>query len=264
MEYISLCWYDIPELVAPLYGVYISQLIRYSRACGSSIWSIYLSVDTIFQSLWLLYMEYISLSWYDIPELVAPLYGVYISQLIRYSRACGSSIWSIYLSVDTIFQSLWLLYMEYISLSWYDIPELVAPLYGVYISQLIRYSRACGSSIWSIYLSVDTIFQSLWLLYMEYISLSWYDIPELVAPLYGVYISQLYDIPELVAPLYGVYISQLIRYSRACGSSQDFLDRWLLLTRKLSYWTKASSWLSWSHHFGSSTVATMTWLTIME
>jgi hypothetical protein len=35
------------------------------------------------------------------------------------------------------------------------------------------------------------------------------------------------------APTYGVYISQLIRYSRACGSYRDFLDRGLLLTRKL-------------------------------
>jgi hypothetical protein len=35
------------------------------------------------------------------------------------------------------------------------------------------------------------------------------------------------------APAYGVHISQLIRYSRACGSYQDFLDRGLLLTRKL-------------------------------
>jgi hypothetical protein len=35
------------------------------------------------------------------------------------------------------------------------------------------------------------------------------------------------------APAYGVYISQLIRYSRACDSYQDFLDRGLLLTRKL-------------------------------
>jgi hypothetical protein len=33
------------------------------------------------------------------------------------------------------------------------------------------------------------------------------------------------------APAYGVYISQMIRYSRACGSYQDFLG--LLLTRKL-------------------------------
>jgi len=31
----------------------------------------------------------------------------------------------------------------------------------------------------------------------------------------------------------GVYISQLIQYSRACDSYQDFLDRGLLLTRKL-------------------------------
>ena len=36
-----------------------------------------------------------------------------------------------------------------------------------------------------------------------------------------------------VTPPYGVYISQLIRYSRGCGSYQDFLDRGLLLTRKL-------------------------------
>ena len=35
------------------------------------------------------------------------------------------------------------------------------------------------------------------------------------------------------APAFGVYISQLIRYSRACGSYQDFLDRGLLLARKL-------------------------------
>jgi hypothetical protein len=33
------------------------------------------------------------------------------------------------------------------------------------------------------------------------------------------------------APAYGVYIS--LRYSRACGSYQDFLDRGLLLTGKL-------------------------------
>jgi len=35
------------------------------------------------------------------------------------------------------------------------------------------------------------------------------------------------------APAYGVYISQLIRYSRACASYQDFIDRGLQLTRKL-------------------------------
>ena len=35
------------------------------------------------------------------------------------------------------------------------------------------------------------------------------------------------------APAYGVYISPLIRNTRACGSYYDFLDRVLLLTRKL-------------------------------
>ena len=34
------------------------------------------------------------------------------------------------------------------------------------------------------------------------------------------------------APAYGVHISQLIRYSRACGSNQDFFDRGLLLTKE--------------------------------
>ena len=35
------------------------------------------------------------------------------------------------------------------------------------------------------------------------------------------------------APSYGVYLSQMIRHYIACGSYQDFLDRRLLLTRKL-------------------------------
>jgi len=35
------------------------------------------------------------------------------------------------------------------------------------------------------------------------------------------------------APAYGAYISELIRYSRACGSYQDFLEGELQLTRKL-------------------------------
>ena len=64
------------------------------------------------------------------------------------------------------------------------------------------------------------------------------------------------------APAYGVYISQLTRYSRYCCSYQNLLDRGLLLTR--CYWTNVSSWLSWSHHFESFTVAPMTLLTVME
>jgi hypothetical protein len=40
------------------------------------------------------------------------------------------------------------------------------------------------------------------------------------------------------APAYGVYIFQMIRYSRACGSYQDFLDRGFLLTRK-------PPWIGW-------------------
>ena len=35
------------------------------------------------------------------------------------------------------------------------------------------------------------------------------------------------------APAYGEYSSQMLRYSRACDFYQEFLDRGLLLTRKL-------------------------------
>jgi hypothetical protein len=49
------------------------------------------------------------------------------------------------------------------------------------------------------------------------------------------------------APAYGVYVSQLIRHSWTCGYYQDFLDRGLLLTRKLLYQgflhVKLKSWL---------------------
>ena len=50
--------------------------------------------------------------------------------------------------------------------------------------------------------------------------------------------------------VYGVYISQLIRYSRACGSYHDFLDRGLLLARKLlnlinSKVLRSPPWLGW-------------------
>ena len=61
------------------------------------------------------------------------------------------------------------------------------------------------------------------------------------------------------APAYGVCISQLIRYFRACGSYQHFLDRELLLTRKL-----LNQGISWSQHFESCTVANISWLTVTE
>jgi hypothetical protein len=63
---------------------------------------------------------------------------------------------------------------------------------------------------------------------------------------------------------YGLYISQLIRYSRACGSYHEFLDRRLLLTRKSLNQgflvVKLKSPLS----LKSFTVASTTWLTTTE
>ena len=73
--------------------------------------------------------------------------------------------------------------------------------------------------LWTFHLYVTTFQQHLW---MEYIAL-W---------------------------------NELMRFSRACGSYHDLRDRGLPLTRKLL--TKGSYWLSWSHHFESFTVVTMT------
>ena len=54
-----------------------------------------------------------------------------------------------------------------------------------------------------------------------------------VAPLHSTTANATWAVPIYYSPVYGVYISQLIQYSKACGSYQDFLDRGLLLTRKL-------------------------------
>ena len=64
------------------------------------------------------------------------------------------------------------------------------------------------------------------------------------------------------APTYGVYISQLIRYSRACISYHDFLDRGLLLTRKLL--NQEFQMVNWNHPFVNFTDAITSWLTVME
>jgi hypothetical protein len=64
------------------------------------------------------------------------------------------------------------------------------------------------------------------------------------------------------APAYGAYISQLIRNSRACGSYQDFLDRWLLLTRKQL--NPGFLLVKLKSSLRKFMVSTMTWLTAME
>ena len=62
--------------------------------------------------------------------------------------------------------------------------------------------------------------------------------------------------------VYGVYISQLIRYSRACDSYKDVLDRELLLTRKLLI----NGFLldRWMHHIDILTLAIMALLIATE
>jgi hypothetical protein len=64
------------------------------------------------------------------------------------------------------------------------------------------------------------------------------------------------------APAYGVYISQMIRYSRACGYYQNFLDRGWPLTRKVL--NQGFLLVRLKSSLRKLTVATMTWLTIME
>ena len=61
-----------------------------------------------------------------------------------------------------------------------------------------------------------------------------------------------------VAPAYRIYISQLIRYSRAYGSYQDFLDRGLLLI-----WKLLNQWFLFVM-LESFAIVTMTWLIVTE
>jgi hypothetical protein len=63
-------------------------------------------------------------------------------------------------------------------------------------------------------------------------------------------------------PAYGIYIAQMIRYSRACGSYQDFLDRGLLLTRRLL--NQGFLLVKLMSSLRIFSVATITWLTVME
>ena len=100
--------------------------------------------------------------------------------------------------------------------------QLSSSIWSIYLSQLIRYSRACGSY-------QDVLDREL-LLTRKLLNQGFLMV-KLKSSLCKVYQFICSNIPA--APAYGVYISQLIRYSRACGSYQDVLDRELLLTRKL-------------------------------
>jgi hypothetical protein len=76
--------------------------------------------------------------------------------------------------------------------------------------------------LWTFHVYVATFQQHL---HMGYISLSWYNIPELVVP---------------------------IRISQRVTANKEATEQMVPLV------------LRWSHHFESFTVATMTWLTIIE
>jgi hypothetical protein len=143
-------------------------------------------------------------------------------------------LWTFHLYVATFQQHL---HMEYISLSWYDIPELVVPIRITLIDGWVtrtplktggeficfgKVSSSCSSSdTRRVNLVTKTVISHEWGKdrHMEYISLSWYDIPELVVP---------------------------IRITLIEGCCKEG-----------SYWTKGSSWLSWNHHFEGFTVASM-------
>ena len=68
---------------------------------------------------------------------------------------------------------------------------------------------------------------------MEYISLRWYDIPELVVLNFKIinFPNMCSNIPA--SPAYGVYISQLILYARTSSNYSDFLKRHLYLRNRL-------------------------------
>ena len=63
------------------------------------------------------------------------------------------------------------------------------------------------------------------------------------------------------APEYGVYISQLIRYPKACGFYQDFLNR-IAANKEANEQRVPNSQVEIMT--SNVLVTTMTWLTIME
>jgi hypothetical protein len=163
MVYASLSWYDIPA--APAYGVYISQLIRYSSS--TCLWCIYLrdvyticrcsrnvvSTKRCIHHIQVLLECCINCEMHtpyaDAAGMLYQLRDVYT--ICRSSSTC---IWCLHLLVDTTFQQH--LHMVYTSLSWYNIPA--ASAYGVCISQLIQHSSS--TCIWCMHLLVDTTFLS--------------------------------------------------------------------------------------------------------
>jgi hypothetical protein len=129
---------------APACGVYISQLIRYSRACDS--YQDFLDrglLLTKYRINWEIYTPYagavgmllrmsgISNQLRDIYSVCRCCWNVATYKCLEHSNS--TCIRSIYLSVDTIFQTF----------ICSNIPAALA--YRVYISQLIRYSRVCDS-----------------------------------------------------------------------------------------------------------------------
>ena len=89
-----------------------------------------------------------------------------------------------------------------------------------------------------------------------------YDKRDYFNSIFSLWTSHLY-VATFHQHLHMEYISHLIRYSRACGFDQDFLNRGLLLTRKLPNQGFLLVKLK-SYHFESFTVANMTWSTVAE
>jgi hypothetical protein len=163
--------------------------------------------------------------------MYAPTYGVYISQLIRYSRVSGSYKdfldRGLLLTRKLLNQGFLLVMLKSILRKFYDQHHVLVDRYGISVSQMSSFCTftfghcvICSSSIYGFWLL-------LWylqaLLSNPVISREWGKDWEVHTT------SEAYP----AAPTYGVYISQLIRYSRVSGSYKDFLDRGLLLTRKL-------------------------------
>ena len=55
---------------------------------------------------------------------------------------------------------------------------------------------------------------------------------EMISNLLIVNVSCICNNIPVATPSYGVYLSELIRYSRACGSYQDFLDRGVAVNKE--------------------------------
>ena len=227
------------------YGVFVSQLIGYARACSS-----YECFMVFFVSQLIRYAS--ACSSYECFIMV-----FFVSKLIRYARACSSYecfimvflshnsfdtpgiaplmnvlLWCFCLTTHPIRQGLlllWIFLLWCFCLTTHPIRQGLLLLwmfyYGVFVSQLIRYAGACSS------------YEFFIMVFLSHNSSDTPGLAPLMNDLLWCFCLTTHPICQGLLLLwmfyYGVFVSHLIRYARTCSSYECFILRAVRLYNKL-------------------------------